>query len=770
MKLYFCILTVVYFVYFQGYNCPSDYYGNNCTTHCAATNTCDLGHFICDSVTGNKVCLVGWMGDNCDKRRLPQHLDIACPAKLTCKNGGQCFNGACCCRDHYSGQFCNIETIGCHSNPCLNGGRCVPGIGNDTDNYTCECVDTFQGQYCERQSTTTNGTTHFTDYPRSSYAYTNASPLIGISTISSHSNTAFVLSTVATQLSSNKYPTGTEMLTSSQHQSVSITKKATTPSSTTIPSNPGSGTSALLPVDYETTNGLKKTDSSKTSTISGIKTYTAKTESTTSTASVLPSEVKSSTPVPFTSTNSNMVDSTISLGITDGTSTFQYTTPESIDSTPLSFDSYSSTIGTFSTVSVSGSLISETAGPSHYKISTSNQASTTDHSSSSTENTHTKVFRQTSVPNPHTTLSYSSTVLPVENGTEYAAYNSSERIYNNTSVKSNTTVTHTPNVYLVTSSTKSTKTFSETSGPHSNSPRFNTSSFTTTSVTGHSVHVPLQTPYPDETTPSVNFLTTETSPGHTLTLSTKHSIISSQKLNNSSQLTQMPVTNSASHSKPSYSTSTTAANTLNQSHSTPSQVIIGTTETPHFYQSGTPSTPSIGRISSFTSTPQTRISTKMRSTNATITTVISQTKSSNRKPKPELGLSSPSLPSTRMQLSTKSTIYSSSPTSRPFTFPHDILSTTASPSSKNTSMQFSTKSLPLSTNKLKTVRATPMYTVTHVPSNRNSSAVTRTPDLTKQTEGKSSVSHFKVMFTLTSINVLNFIQMFYISLPNGQCL
>ena len=63
-----------------------------------------------------------------------------------------------------------------------------------------------------------------------------------------------------------------------------------------------------------------------------------------------------------------------------------------------------------------------------------------------------------------------------------------------------------------------------------------------------------------------------------------------------------------------------------------------------------------------------------------------------------------------------------------------------------------------------------MFTVTHVPSNRDSSAVTRTPDQTKQPEGESSVSHFKFMFTLTSINVLNFIQMFYISLPYGQCL
>ena len=692
-----CILTVFYFVYFQGYNCPSDYYGNNCTTHCAATNTCDFGHFICDPVTGNKVCLVGWMGDNCDKRRLPQHLDIACPAKLTCKNGGQCFNGACCCRDHYSGQFCNIETIGCHSNPCLNGGRCVPGIDNDTDNYTCECLDTFQGQYCERQSATTNGTTHFTDYPRSSYAYTNASPLIIISTISSHSNAAFVLSTDATQSSSNKYPSGTELLTSSQ--SVNLTKNATTPSSTTVPSNPGStggGTSALLPVDYETTNGLTKTDSLKTSsTISVIKTYTAKIESTTSTASVLPSEVKSSTPVPFTSTNSNMGNSIISLGITDGTSTFQSTAPGSVDSTPLSFDSHSSSIGTFSTVSVSGSLISETAGPSHYKISTTNQASITDHSSSFTESTHTKDFRPTSVPNPHTTLSYSSTVLPVENRTEYAAYNSSERIYNNASAKSNTTSTHTPNAYLVTSSTKSTKTFSETSGSYSNSPLFNTSSFTPTPTSS----APLQTSYSEETTPLGNFLTTQSSPGHTLTLSTKPSIISSHKPHSSAVLTRMTVSNSTSHSNRSNLTSTTAANTLNQSHSTPSQVIIGTTETPHSSQFGTPSTPSIGRISSYTSTPLTRISTKMRSSNATITTVISETKSSTRKPKPELGLSSPSLPSTRMQLSTRSTIYSSSPTSRPFTSRHDILSTTASPSSKNTSMQFSTKSLPLSTNK-----------------------------------------------------------------------
>ena len=108
------------------------------------------------------------MGANCDHRRIPHNLDNTCPLNLTCKNGGQCFDGRCCCTGGYSIEFCHIESIGCVSSPCQNGAKCIPE-GTLAKGYTCKCSLGFHGDYCEVKSTTI---THTTIYIGAAYTWT----------------------------------------------------------------------------------------------------------------------------------------------------------------------------------------------------------------------------------------------------------------------------------------------------------------------------------------------------------------------------------------------------------------------------------------------------------------------------------------------------------------------------------------------------------------------------------------------------------------------
>ncbi|KAK7100185.1 sushi, von Willebrand factor type A, EGF and pentraxin domain-containing protein 1-like isoform X2 [Littorina saxatilis] len=68
-----------------------------------------------------------------------------------CQNGGICIpkeNGLfdCNCRRGFEGVFCQTEVDQCQAQPCLNGGSCtsLPAA------YLCDCPPGFQGQKCER--------------------------------------------------------------------------------------------------------------------------------------------------------------------------------------------------------------------------------------------------------------------------------------------------------------------------------------------------------------------------------------------------------------------------------------------------------------------------------------------------------------------------------------------------------------------------------------------------------------------------------------------
>ena len=65
MTLYLYSLSVETGVY-----CSTNYYGSTCDVYCAAEDSC-LGHYTCDTSTGAKVCMDGWVGDDCTAQEYP---------------------------------------------------------------------------------------------------------------------------------------------------------------------------------------------------------------------------------------------------------------------------------------------------------------------------------------------------------------------------------------------------------------------------------------------------------------------------------------------------------------------------------------------------------------------------------------------------------------------------------------------------------------------------------------------------------------------------
>ena len=70
-----------------------------------------------------------------------------------CKNEGKCYpeNGElkCNCTSQFFGSNCEYERNPCQYIKCLNGGTCVPTV--DFSNYTCSCLDGFQGVLCQTE-------------------------------------------------------------------------------------------------------------------------------------------------------------------------------------------------------------------------------------------------------------------------------------------------------------------------------------------------------------------------------------------------------------------------------------------------------------------------------------------------------------------------------------------------------------------------------------------------------------------------------------------
>ncbi|PVD23652.1 hypothetical protein C0Q70_16925 [Pomacea canaliculata] len=134
--------------------CQKNYYGPDCTTFCKEEHSCDMGHYYCDPQSGAKICRNGWSGPQCLTRIVAHENDPECPKGIPCLNEGSCSNGTCCCRQGFSGTYCEVEELHCARSPCLNG-RC-----QDLQNgYKCECNQGYDGIHCENFTEISNTTT-----------------------------------------------------------------------------------------------------------------------------------------------------------------------------------------------------------------------------------------------------------------------------------------------------------------------------------------------------------------------------------------------------------------------------------------------------------------------------------------------------------------------------------------------------------------------------------------------------------------------------------
>uniref|UniRef100_A0A914WFQ8 Uncharacterized protein n=1 Tax=Plectus sambesii TaxID=2011161 RepID=A0A914WFQ8_9BILA len=127
--------------------CVPGYTSKDCSTdidECASTpckhkGTCtdELNSFSCN-------CTKGFFGETCED-------DIDECASMPCMNNGTCLNQIgkyeCDCPLHYTGKRC--ETDLCNPNPCQHGGLC--DYSNSTNDYHCECIEIYGGKSCEKK-------------------------------------------------------------------------------------------------------------------------------------------------------------------------------------------------------------------------------------------------------------------------------------------------------------------------------------------------------------------------------------------------------------------------------------------------------------------------------------------------------------------------------------------------------------------------------------------------------------------------------------------
>jgi Notch-like protein len=75
-----------------------------------------------------------------------------------CANGGSCIDGiqsyTCLCPHGTTGKECELFSIFCDSDPCLNGGICTVALG--VYGYSCTCTYGFTGLHCESETSVCN--------------------------------------------------------------------------------------------------------------------------------------------------------------------------------------------------------------------------------------------------------------------------------------------------------------------------------------------------------------------------------------------------------------------------------------------------------------------------------------------------------------------------------------------------------------------------------------------------------------------------------------
>jgi hypothetical protein len=114
------------------------------------------GSGACAIVVNTVQCLCGT--NQCQPSTAPTTVQPRNPCTSNpCRNGGQCVPlGAgfiCNCPVQFTGNLCEAPApTPCQPNPCQNGGTCIP---QGTTSFICQCPSTFYGYCCENRLTTT---------------------------------------------------------------------------------------------------------------------------------------------------------------------------------------------------------------------------------------------------------------------------------------------------------------------------------------------------------------------------------------------------------------------------------------------------------------------------------------------------------------------------------------------------------------------------------------------------------------------------------------
>ncbi|XP_060645747.1 protein serrate isoform X2 [Drosophila nasuta] len=149
--------------------CAVTYYNTTCTTFCRPRDD-QFGHYACGS-EGQKLCLNGWQGVNCEEAICksgcdPKHGKCDRPGECECRPGwrgplcnecmvypgckhGSCNGSAwqCVCDTNWGGILCDQDLNYCGTHePCKHGGTCE---NTAPDQYRCTCAEGLSGEQCE---------------------------------------------------------------------------------------------------------------------------------------------------------------------------------------------------------------------------------------------------------------------------------------------------------------------------------------------------------------------------------------------------------------------------------------------------------------------------------------------------------------------------------------------------------------------------------------------------------------------------------------------